>query len=230
MRESRAVHRPSLPSTTLQTIPCVWSCGSSSREAGWTKQATASPAGTCPSRPPNPRRARPPSSSRNEKAALTAPRCASASAARSGSSASAQASDTDFGAESVKSQPGVWSVATAFQQPTPVGVLAFREGAERRRVDRTDKPQRRGGLSEPVALRAAPGVGDVVLDALRPELVRAQHGRPQRRRSSTWPRSPRSTSAVGEALLAPCPERSSTPPGWALIPRATCRRQLRDHR
>jgi hypothetical protein len=27
-----------------------------------------------------------------------------------------------------------------FQQPTPVGVLAFREGAERRRVDRTDKP------------------------------------------------------------------------------------------
>ena len=65
-----------------------------------------------------------------------------------------------------------------FQQPTPVGVLAFREGAERRRVDRTDKPQRRGGFPEPVALRAAPGVGDVVLDALLPELVRAQHGRP----------------------------------------------------
>src|ERR1039458_8448626 len=125
MRESRAVHRPSLPSTTLQTIPCVWSCGSSSREAGWTKHATASPAGTCPSRPPNPRRARPPSSSRNEKAALTASRCASASAARNGSSASAQGSETDLGAESVKSQPGVWSVATRSNSRPPSGCSPF---------------------------------------------------------------------------------------------------------
>jgi hypothetical protein len=56
---------------------------------------------------------------------LDRPRCASASAARSGSSASAQASDTDFGAESVKSQPGVWSVATRSNSRPPSGCSPF---------------------------------------------------------------------------------------------------------
>ena len=51
------------------TIPCVCSCGSSSREAGWVKHAMASPASTWPSRPPRPRRARPPTSSRKAKVA-----------------------------------------------------------------------------------------------------------------------------------------------------------------
>src|ERR1039458_2430913 len=185
MRESRAVHRPSLPSTTLQTIPCVWSCGSSSREEGWTKHATASPAETCPARPPNPRRARPPSSSRNEKSAFVAHRRAECRRQRF---VRERRGERDLFRRRKREVPTRRVVGgDPFQQPPPVGVLAFREGAERRRVDRTDKPQRRGGLSEPVALRAAPGVGDVVLDALWAELVRAQHGRPQRGRSSTWP-------------------------------------------
>ena len=45
--------------------------------------------------------------------------------ARSGSSASAQASDTDFGADSVKSQPGVWSVATRSKSRPPSGCSPF---------------------------------------------------------------------------------------------------------
>src|ERR1035438_122743 len=99
----------------------------------------------------------------------------------------------------------------AFQEPATFGVLAFCEGAERRRVDRTDEPQRRGGFSEPVALRAAPGVGDVVLDAFYPKLVGAQHGRSsfvaawrrpaaERDRRSAWTNASKASASCAQSV------------------------------
>jgi hypothetical protein len=90
----------------LATTTWVCNCGSPARDVRWAKAAAATPSVSTWRTPSRPRRARTASDWNAETASATARSWAPPIRSATSGSANAQASDTDLGAENVRSNPG----------------------------------------------------------------------------------------------------------------------------
>ncbi len=120
-RASSADQRPSSAhQTRFATRTCVWRCGSPARDVRCRNAAETNPSATCRSAPPRPRRARAASPSNTRSAAATAASCALRTSFDASASPSANSSDTDFGAQNVASNPGIFGAPCARVNRSPV--------------------------------------------------------------------------------------------------------------
>ena len=104
-RASGEDHRPSAPSTTLAASTWVCSWGSPFREVRWTKAAATNPEVSIRLSPPAPRRAMVAWRSRYSSPSATARSWAARTAAEVSESLSPHSTETDLGAEKVRSNP-----------------------------------------------------------------------------------------------------------------------------